>query len=164
MNIHKHTPKKYYRFQIYSTNYLPGIQSASGVTPSWSDSTFFVDIPSFLDGDRYQIAVESFNVNQTNAVNTGYVINCSTIPQPNSYATNTLCQSTAILNWNSSYFYHYIDFSSIGIPIKDLSFMRSKQLRIFFTGLDGNPLAATYFNNGVTNWVLSLVVFPIEDE
>lgn len=159
----KCTPKKFYRFQIYSKDVM-SLPTPSGGTPDWRDGYWFLDIPTFLDGDRYQVAVESMNFNGT--TNAGYVLNCTSIPQPNSYTTSGQCHSQALLNYNSTSFYHFIDFSSIGIPLKDMSFMRSKQIRFQLTGLDGNIISATAFNNvnTTTYWVMSLVIFPIDSD
>lgn len=138
------------------------LPTPSGGTADWRDGYWFLDIPTFLDGDRYQVAVESMNFNRT--TNAGYVLNCTSIPQPNSYCTSAQGASQALLNYNSTSFYHFINFSSIGIPLKDMSFMRSKQIRFQLTGLDGNIISATAFNNAntTTYWVMSLVIFPID--
>lgn len=159
-------PKTFYRIQIYSSTIEstppPGGFLAGATAPDWRDGFYYIDVPNFLDSTRYQFAVESFNINRSGAnVGNGYVVHAS-ITQPNSYNTLSHTTSDAILTYNGPAFYRFIDFSSIGIPCTDLSFMRSKFLRIYLTTLDGLAITdPAYFGAGL-QWAMSLMVFPIE--
>jgi hypothetical protein len=151
---------KFYRITIYSSNCLPG--------GSWYDSQFLIDVPDQLDGEDYQVAVESLNINRSgaNMVN-GFGVNTGQVVQGNSYSTLTQSLSQALLISNSNSYYRPLDLYSIGIPLRDQSFMRGQLLRLFFTTLDGVPIsnmgaatALTYFGAGLL-WQMTLIVYPI---
>lgn len=152
--------QKFYKITIYSSNANPG--------GNWYDASYFIDFPEFLDGDRWQIAVESFNVNGV-AANTGYTISCPQLSQCNSYSTLTQSTATAILAFNGYSFYRFQDFGCIGTPLRDMSFIRQQNIRLYFSTLAGVPLstlapavALNYFGAGSgTAWILTLCVYPI---
>jgi hypothetical protein len=153
-------PPKFYRISIYSSNCLPG--------GAWYDGQYFVDVPDFLDSDDYQIAVESLNINRSGAnIGLGYGVNTGQLVQGNSYSTLTQSLSQALLLNNTNSFYRMLDFGSIGIPLRDMSFMRGQLLHIYFTTLDGVPItnmgaatALSYFGAGLL-WSMTLIVYPI---
>jgi hypothetical protein len=156
-------PKKFYRIQIYSANHLTNPIPPSGLVPDWNDSYYQIDVPDILDSDKYQIAVESFNLNRTGAnANNGYVVHCTSLTQANTYSTLTQSTSHALLTYNGNTFYRFIDFSSIGTPLRDLTFMRNKQIRIYLSTLDGVPIVDPNYFGANIDWVMSLIIFPIE--
>lgn len=156
--------KKFYRLVIYSANVL-STPTPAGYT-AWYDGFYQIDFPEILNHDKYQVAVESFNMNRSgaNATN-GFIVHCSDLSQANSYSTLTQSTSTTLLNYNGNSFYRFLDFGSIGIPVKDVSFMRNNPLRIYLSTLDGVPITNNdYFGVGGTQWVMSLIIYPIDTD
>jgi hypothetical protein len=158
-SIHKNA-KKFYRIQLYSANVMPTLTPAGN--SAWYDGYYQIDIPDILDSDKYQIAVEKFNMNLTANAGLGYIISCDTLPQANSYSTLTQSTNYSILTYNGSSFVRFIDFSSIGIPLKDKSWMRTNRIHIYFSTLNGVPITTNKFYGASPMWSMSLIIFPIE--
>lgn len=152
--ITKH--KNFFRLQIFSNN----VQSGG----SWFNGNYFVDLQQFLpSGNSYQIAVESFNLNQTNS-SVGYVVHLTNLIQPDTFSTLTNSLSYNILAYNGPNFYRFIDFSSIGCKLQDTSFLSSQFININFTDFLGNQCTTNFFGAGTgasLAWVMSLVIFEI---
>jgi hypothetical protein len=157
--VQKDPLQKFYKITIYSSNVNPG--------GTWYDGSYFIDFPEFLDGDRWQLAVESFNTTGSSA-NTGYTIHCPQLAQGNTYSTLSQSTSTTIFANNGYSFNRFMDFGCMGLPVRDMSFMRGQNLRFYFSTLGGVPLstlgastANSYFGNGVTSWIMTLAIYPI---
>lgn len=143
------------------------IYSANAVSGNWWDGNYFVDFPDQLKGDRWQISVESFNMNSSNAnVTAGFTISCPQLVQGNSYSTLNQSTNQTIFIYNGNSFNRFQDYGTIGIPLRDISFMRGQSLRFYFSTLAGTPLsslgataAAAYFG-GSTQWCMQLTIYP----
>jgi hypothetical protein len=152
-NVAKNPYRNFWRLYLHSTNAVSG---------DWRDGTYFIDLPDALDVDNeYQVAVESFFVNNT--VNVPYIISSSSIPQGNAYSTMTKGMTNNILANQSNYFYRYLDFRTVGCKLQDLTFLRGKLINIRISDIAGNLIATDAF--GVSPaWVMTLVVYPVPKE
>ena len=152
--------KKMFKIQIHSNNVLNNIPALStGTTPDWRDGFYCIDLPSVIDGDKYQFAVETFAVNYT-TVSSGYCVHCD-IVQPDTYSTATKSTNDIICtNAYSNVYFKPIDFNTMGTPLKQS--LRSRTVRIYLTALDNTLFpTATIFGSALV-WTMTIAVYPID--
>jgi hypothetical protein len=144
--------KQYYKIRIHSVNKLSGNDV---------DGVYKVDLPEILDVNKnYMLAVESF-LNKTYYVNP-YLIICPSFSQGNTYSTLQDGSDFTLTNASGNGFTMPVDKSTIGCKLQDISFLRSKQIRLKFTDLDGVTLATNVFGL-VPSWMLTLVVWECDE-
>jgi hypothetical protein len=115
------------------------------------------------------VAVEDFTIHtQTSfaGVTRSLLVEAS-MTQPDTYSTSSKSSSRVLLTLSRSAtadiavsYYKPITSKTYGIPLTDLSFLRSKQLRITLKSVDdANQTDATLGN---TNWIMTMLVYPFE--
>lgn len=151
--------QKVYRIVMYSKDRISG-DSRDGV--------YAVDLPDFIqDINKYHVAVEDFlihcELSNTNITRTLLVE--ASMTQPDTYSTSSRSASRLLLTMSrnttaqaSTSYYKPITSKTYGIPLSDVSFLRSKQMRITFKQVDDT--AHTDLTLGVTNWVMTLIIYP----
>lgn len=152
--------EKVYRIVIYSKDTISG-NSKDGVYP--------IDLPDFIqDINKYHISVEDFTLfcGLSPAGPQRTVICEMGMTQPDTYSTSSKTASRALFTMSrntadtsATSYYKQITSKTYGIPLTDLSFLRSKQVRITLKDVqDTTHTDATLGNT--TNWVMTLVVYP----
>lgn len=179
---------KFYKITIHSSSAV----SQGVLSQGWNDSYHFIDFPEILDHDKYQIAVESFVINtsvNTTTISTttnngstgstttipqanpnafaGYIVSLPGVVQGNTYDTVSQSVSPSVLVTSGPLFNRFVDFDSIGYPLRDMSWMRGQNLRVTLSSLDGVLLPIGFFGGtsafgaGASKWAMVLTVFPI---
>ena len=153
-----HVPPRTYRIHIQSASVLQGYPTDSGDDPDYRDGRYFIDVPMPLSGDhQWQIVVESFHTNFA-TFTTGLILHCDGITQSDSYSTWTMGPTDAIVMCQGDVSVNQtVMVDSVGIPLNDLAWMRSKIMRFWLTTIDGSPLTYALAGN---RWALSLIVMP----
>lgn len=156
---------KFFKITVHSNS---AIQQGT-LSQGWWDSYFAVDFPEILDAHKYQLCVESFviNIGNTIAANNGYIVSLPGFIQGNTYDTVSQSLSPSVLVTSGANFNRFCDFSSLGYPLPDVSFMRGQNLRVTLSSLDGVLLQQATFGANTafgTKWCMVLTIFPIPDE
>jgi hypothetical protein len=158
--------EKIFRVTIYSKDRVSG---------NVRDGIYAIDIPDFIqDINKYHIAVEEAvlasepTVGGNNGINRTYLVETS-VTIPDSYSTSSksntrvmfqMCKTTTITN-SIGYYIKPITSSTIGIPLADVSMLRSKQMRILFKLCDDEAhTVATMPDNSA--WSMTLLIYPFE--
>lgn len=151
--------EKVYRIVIFSKDVVSG---------SAKDGVYNIDLPDFIqDINKYHLAVEDFTIHtqtSTAGVTRSLIVEGS-MTQPDTYSTSSKTASRILCTLSRSAtadvavsYYKPVTSKTYGIPLTDLSFLRSKQLRITLKSVD--DVLHTDATLGTTNWVMTLVVYP----
>jgi len=143
--------KTFYKIRIHAVN---------NRSNSYVDGVYKLDLGDMLDPTKsYRIAVESF-VNKSYYVNP-YLIVCPSFSQGNTYSTLQDGSDFVLCAVNGAGYVETINQCTLGCKLQDVSFLRTKQIRIKFTDLDGVPLSPTVFG-AAASFLLTLVVWESE--
>jgi hypothetical protein len=144
----KSEPKsEVYRIQLSYANRLSG---------TFYDSQHQIDLPQFLDPTRtWQVAVESFVLNQTAGTVTPYRVHIPQLTQGTCYSTTSQGSSDVVLENFGALYCGRVNSNSIGIKVADLSIFRSHQWQVRLTTLNDVTLTAL----AATEWSLALVIY-----
>lgn len=166
---HKPIEKPLNREQIYRVC----IHSKDAISGTFFDGVHQVDLPDFIKSEeigKYHIAVEEFLLNNSSTqlgVTRTLVVEAD-ISQPDTYSTNTqgntqvlFTMSRAIGGTALSY-YNSITNDTFGIPLVDVSFLRSKQMRVRLKRADGVLYDNTTNGMGSSSWEMTLAIYPFE--
>jgi hypothetical protein len=151
--------EKVYRIVIYSKDRISGTSR---------DGVYAVDLPDFIqDINRYHVAVEDFLIQcELSPTNIGRTLLVeASMTQPDTYSTSSRSASRVLFTISrnttaqaSTSYYKTVTSKTYGIPLADVSFLRSKQLNLTLKQVDDT--VHTDLTLGVTNWVMTLVVYP----
>lgn len=152
--------EKVYRIVIYSKDLISGTAK---------DGTYQIDLPDFIqDINKYHLGVEDFIIH-SNGTTTGVsrtLVVEGAITQPDTYSTASRTASRILFTMsrtttNDAATSYYKPFTSktYGIPLSDLSFLRSKQLRITLKQAD-DAVHTDASLGATTNWIMTLVLYP----
>jgi hypothetical protein len=98
------------------------------------------EIPLQSSDTKWQWAVESFLIPLIAgfpSVATSYYVDIPSLPQPNSYSTITNCENTVALTHKHAEHSRFLNFDSVGCPLRDLTWMRSGRINIRITNALG---------------------------
>lgn len=168
---HKLNRDKIYRITVYSKDAISG---------NYTDGVYFIDLPDVIqEPNKYHLAVESFVVspNSTTQIPAAFTVEFLDVNQPDTYSTSTrtnsrvacmICSEGNVF-WNNTTgsninrnwvnYQRNISSSTIGIPLMDLSIMRTTQMRIQLKTMADAVMGTGVLGSGA-QWAMTLVIYP----
>jgi hypothetical protein len=152
--------EKVYRIVIYSKDVVSG---------NAKDGIYQIDLPDFIqDINKYHVSVEDFTLlcGLSPAGVARTVICEMDMTQPDTYSTSSKTASRALFTLSrntvadsATSYYRQITSKTYGVPLTDLSFLRTKQARVTLKQADDN--VHTDISMGATTfWVMTIVIHP----
>ena len=157
---------KVYRFTIYSKDATSG---------NMRDGSYQLDIPDFIqDINKYHIAVDECTLYTSSVISGGlsrtYVFETST-NITDSYSTSTktnsrvLCQMTKTNSADvPANYLKPVTTRTVGIPLVDVNFLRNKEFRVTLKTAADVAHSETTLPAATSGWVMSLLVYPFNQE